>query len=145
MSSPGVNQPTRIIVDDRMARHEFFSTAIYSFDSLLTRNDPARREELINIYLNSVNTALTCIEEDFQTYVNSISSQLDHTQTIFAEEILANPMIATAIDQANHVLSIYIYFKLREFGFISDSNTYVLDMLGSDFYVLTVYPATFSL
>lgn len=145
MSAPGVKEAIRIIVDDRMARHEFLSTCVYIYDGQLTKNDPIRRQDLINIYLNSVNTALACMTEDLQGYLEAANAQLDHTQTIFAEEILANPMISKAIDNASQVLSLYIYFKLHEFGFVSDDNIFVLDTLGADFYLITVYPANFNL
>lgn len=145
MSYPGVTQPIQIIIDDRAARHEFFTTALFPFDSILTKNDQGRRSELANIYINSVNTSLVCIEEDFQSYIDAVSNQLDHTQTIFSEEIIANPMVRKAINDATYSLSSYIYFKLFEFKFISDSNIFVLDFLGPDFYLITVYPSEFTL
>jgi GrpB-like predicted nucleotidyltransferase (UPF0157 family) len=136
----GVKEITRIALDTSVSYNVFINKFFIPFKEELTAGNPEYEKELMQLFYYCVNNALTCMKTALKTYVDQFNNDIDLTATIFSDVLFTNPMIRnTYYDVCTHC-AVEIYFKLREYGFLSDENVYVLENIYPQFTTLTIFP-----
>jgi hypothetical protein len=136
----GVKEITRIVIDTSLSHNEFMNRFFVPFKEELTAGNPEYEKELLQLFYYCVNNALTCMNTSLKSYIDKFISDIDLTATIFSDVLFTNPMIRSIYYDTCTYCALDIYFKLKEYRFLSDENIYVLDNVYPQFTTLTIYP-----
>lgn len=137
----GVPQYTRIVLDNRDARNTFYNQFVNRFYQELTSGVPKYTKELEQFYHHTLTIIFCSIGEGFKTYIDKVATDLDLSATIFADAIMANPLIRNTYYDASIAVALDVFFRLRTYGFLSNDNVYVLEQTQTDFIIIGIYPA----
>jgi len=136
----GVEEITRIVIDTSVSYNVFVNRFFTPFKNELTAQNPEYEKELLQLFYQCINFALMCMETSLKTYTDKFTNDLDLSATIFSDVLFTNPLIRSVYYDTCNYCALDIYFKLKEYGFLSDENIYVLDSVYPQFTILTIYP-----